>query len=190
MVRCESRLFHRRFQMTQIQQSKGRAAARAVSVSARPTDEDSVRASLHGSWQLITWEERDTSDNVDHPLGVEAVGQISYTSDGRMSAQLMRPPVRRFSSEDWRRATNEEKSDAWGNYFGYFGTYSIDLKNRAVVHHIEGSWFPNLVGTDQTRHFRFDGDQLILDADTEWGKVHIVWRKIGNERPVAATPAS
>jgi hypothetical protein len=47
-----------------------------------------------------------------------------------------------------------------------------------VVHHIQGSWFPNLIGTDQIRHFRFDGDQLILDAVTAWGNVHIVWRKV------------
>jgi hypothetical protein len=51
------------------------------------------------------------------------------------------------------------------------------------VHHIEGSWFPNLIGTDQVRYFRFEGDQIVLDADTEWGQVRIVWEKkraIGN----------
>jgi hypothetical protein len=179
--------------MTQIQQktgSQGRTTASAVQTPARPTDEEAVRGKLLGSWQLITWEERDASGNVDHPLGGEAVGQISYTSDGRMSAQLMRPLANRFASEDWRKATHEEKSDAWGNYFGYFGTYSIDLKNKAVVHHIEGSWFPNLVGTDQIRHFQFEDDRLILNADTEWGKVHIVWRKLGNETPRGASRAS
>jgi hypothetical protein len=111
-------------------------------------------------------------------LGPDAVGQISYTNDGRMSAQLMRPPSERFANEDWRQALTEEKSVAWQNYFGYFGSFSIDAVNHAVTHHIEGSWFPNLIGTEQVRYFRFEGDRLILDADTEWGKVHIVWQKI------------
>jgi hypothetical protein len=139
---------------------------------------DAIRQQLLGSWQLVSWEERDASGRVNHPLGSEAVGQISYTADGRMSAQLMRPGSNRFASEDWRKATPAEKSIAWSDYFGYFGSFSIDLENKAVVHHIEGSWFPNLIGTDQVRYFRFEADRLILDADTEWGKVHIVWRKV------------
>lgn len=47
-----------------------------------------------------------------------------------------------------------------------------------MVHHIEGSWFPNLVGADQKRYYRFEGDQLLLDADTAWGRVQIAWEKI------------
>ena len=67
----------------------------------------------------------------------------------------------------------DEKSSAWSDYFGYFGTYRIDLPQKAVIHHIEGSWFPNLVGTEQVRYFQFEGKHLILDANTEWGRVHV-----------------
>jgi hypothetical protein len=95
-----------------------------------------------------------------------------------MSAQLMRPNQPSFASKDWREATAGEKATAWGNYFGYFGTYTIDEQAGTVVHHIEGSWFPNLMGTDQIRHFRFEGERIVLDADTEWEQVQIVWEKI------------
>lgn len=145
---------------------------------------------LFGSWRLISWEEHDTSGRVNYPLGPKAIGQIMYTQDGHMSAQLMRPDSPRFAREDWRHATAEEKSRAWSDYFGYYGTFSIDPKKRAVVHHIEGSWFPNLLATDQIRYFRFEGDRLILDADTEWGKVHIVWEKVGNRTALAGVAAS
>jgi Lipocalin-like domain len=146
----------------------------------QPDESAAVRRQLLGSWRLISWEEHDASGRVHYPLGPKAVGQITYTADGRMSAQLMRPGSTRFASEDWRKATPQEKSTAWSDYFGYFGTFRIDLAQRAVVHQIEGSWFPNLVGTEQIRHFRFEGERLILDADTEWGKVHIVWQKIAS----------
>jgi hypothetical protein len=139
---------------------------------------NAIREKLLGSWSLVSWEERDAAGGMSYPLGPNAIGQLTYTRDGRMSAQLMRPSSPRFASEDWRQATTEDKSSAWGYYFGYFGTFSIDVVNKAVVHHIQGSWFPNLVGTEQIRHFRFDGDQLILDAETEWGNVHIVWQKV------------
>lgn len=63
--------------------------------------------------------------------------------------------------------------------FGYFGSFSIDEDEGAVIHHIEGSWFPNLIGTEQVRFYRFEDEQLVLRADTAWGKVHIVWEKLG-----------
>lgn len=158
----------------------GGALLSCASALAQREDTAPIASHLHGSWRLISWEERDSTGRVSYPLGPHAIGQIMYTPDGRMFAQLMRPDSGRFASEDWRKATPEEKSAAWGNYFGYFGTFSIDPDNKAIVHHIEGSWFPNLVGTDQIRYFRLEGDRLLLDADTEWGKVHIVWQKVAS----------
>jgi hypothetical protein len=45
------------------------------------------------------------------------------------------------------------------------------------IDHIAGSWFPDLVGTNQVRRFKLDGDRLILHADTPWGSVEIIWRR-------------
>jgi len=42
------------------------------------------------------------------------------TTDGRAQ--------RRFAQDDWRQATETEKTQAWTSYFGYFGTYTIDEK--------------------------------------------------------------
>ena len=98
-----------------------------------------------------------------------------------MSAQLMRRDAPRFANEDWQDAGPAEMAEAWRGYFGYFGTYSIDTAAHAVIHHIEGSRFPNLVGTDQLRHYGFEDDKLVLDADTAWGRVRIVWDKIEAE---------
>jgi hypothetical protein len=139
---------------------------------------ENVREKLLGAWLLVSWEEIAAGGETNYPLGKDAIGQISYSETGRVSAQLMRQHLPRFSNEDWQQATKDEKSDAWSAYFGYFGSYDIDLEKNAVTHHVEGSWFPNLIGTKQVRYFRFQGQQLILDADTEWGKVHIVWEKV------------
>lgn len=66
-------------------------------------------------------------------------------------------------------------ASAWS---GYFGAYTIDEDARAVTHHVIGSWFPNLVGSNEIRYFRLERDRLVLDADTAWGRVNIVWEKI------------
>ena len=46
------------------------------------------------------------------------------------------------------------------------GQLMYDADKAAVTHHIESGWFPNLVGTQQVRYHRFDGERLVLDADT------------------------
>ena len=89
----------------------------------------------------------------------------------------MRSGQAALSTKDWRKTGVSERAEAWSGYFGYFGTYSIDEAVATVNHNIEGSWFPNLVGTTEMRHYQFNGDKLVLDADTAWGKVHIVWDK-------------
>lgn len=140
---------------------------------------EQVRNKLLGVWRLVTWEIPTSTGTTTYPLGPNAIGQIMYDTVGRVSAQLVQPDQPRFASEDWLQARTEEKAEAWSAYFGYFGTFTIDTSVGAVIHHIEGSWFPNLVGTQQIRHYHFEGDdRLVLSADTAWGPVRIIWDKI------------
>jgi hypothetical protein len=137
-----------------------------------------LRDRLLGSWRVAKWEWEDREGAVTSPLGDDPVGQLVYDASGRVSAQLMRRHQPLFCDDDWRHATDEEKARAWSGYFGYFGTYTVDEQARTVTHHIEGSWFPNLVGTRQVRRYSFDGDRLSLEAETPWGHVTIVWERI------------
>ena len=136
-----------------------------------------IRAKLIGAWRLLSWYEKGPGGEIVYPLGNDAQGQLIYTVDGLVSAQLMRANVHSFANDDWRQATLEERAEAWLGYFGYFGTFSIDEERSVVIHHVEGSWFPNLKGTHQTRFFHFDGESLVLDAETAWGNVRIVWER-------------
>ena len=135
-----------------------------------------MRERLLGSWRLVSSEWRTAAGPVDSPFGNDPLGLLTYDAAGTVSAQLMRRNPSRFESDDLLRATPQEKAHSWSGYFGYFGTYS--LSEDVVTHHVEGSSFPNLVGTDQVRHCRLDGNRLTLDADTPWGSVRIVWEKI------------
>ncbi|WP_292321921.1 lipocalin-like domain-containing protein [Mesorhizobium sp.] len=132
---------------------------------------------LLGAWTLIEWSELQPGKPKAFPLGEDAIGHI-YTADGHVAAQLARCERRAFPSEDWRDAGKDDAAHAFKDYFGYFGIFSIDTERQIVTHHVEGSWFPNLEGKDQERHYRFENGLLVLDADTDWGTVRIVWRKV------------
>ena len=141
--------------------------------------EAQLRARLIGSWRLVSWDWHDASGAVSSPLGDDPAGLLMYDAAGTVSAQLMRRNQPRFQDDDWRSATAEEKAAAWSAYFGYFGTYTIDEAAGTITHHIDGSWFPNLVGTEQVRRYSLDGNRLSLHAETPWGHVGIVWEKVG-----------
>ena len=133
-----------------------------------------------GAWSLSTYELRlKPSGTVTTPFGLHPAGRILYEASGQMSAQLMRPEMTAFASDDPLRATDEEAALAWRNYIGYWGTYTIDAKAGIITHHIEGAWLPNWAGQNQTRAFQLSGDSLSLDADSPaWQCAHLTWKRI------------
>lgn len=131
-----------------------------------------------GSWALISFEHVLPSGEVLRPFGDSPSGSILYQPDGHMSAQLSAGNPAKFANGDPDRASAEEATHAWRTYFGYWGSFKVIVEKRVVVHRVEGSSFPNWVGTEQVRHFRFEGaDRLILDAQSSSGRYTLTWRR-------------
>jgi hypothetical protein len=149
--------------------------ALAASITLRA--QSNIQQRFIGAWELVSIETRAPSGQATQPFGPEPVGRITYDTAGRMSVQLMRRGMPRFANEQLEKATTEEIVAAWRGYGGYFGTYTIDEKASTITHHVEGASFPNYVGTNQVRHYRFEGDRLILQADTASGRGTIVWKR-------------
>jgi hypothetical protein len=131
-----------------------------------------------GSWALVSFEHVLTSGEVERPFGYSPAGSILYQSDGHMSAQVSVGSPMRFADDDPDRASAEEATKAWKAYFGYWGSFEVFAEKRVVVHRVEGSSFSNWIGTEQVRHFRFDGDnRLILETQSSAGRYILVWRR-------------
>lgn len=130
---------------------------------------------LVGAWSLVECAEIVQDGARRLPLGADARGQVIYTADGRMSAQLVRAYRAAFASDDYRGAPAEVAAEAFQQYFGYFGSYKVDVGAGTVTHFIEGAWFPNLENKAQVRTFRLEEDRLILEAATPWGVIRNTW---------------
>ena len=85
-----------------------------------------------------------------------------FDATGHLAVQIMQPNRPRFASGDLDTGTPGEIKAAFEGYGAYFGTYEIHEAEGFVIHHVEGSLFPNNVGTEQKRFFEFSGDTLIL----------------------------
>lgn len=119
---------------------------------------------LIGTWKFKSMKVETEKGEVIYPYGENLFGMLIYTPSGHMSVLLMNPNRSKFASDDPLGGTREEIKDAYENFDAYCGTYSVDIEKGTVTHHIEGSKFPNWVGTDQVRNYQFFGDKLLLKA--------------------------
>jgi len=134
-----------------------------------------VRERLIGAWALLECAEIMQDGSKRLPYGEGALGQVIYTADGRVTAQLVRAGRTAFPSDDYREAPVELTVAAFQDYFGYFGRYEVDAHAGTVTHFIEGASIPNLESTAQARAFRLEGDRLVLEAATPWGFIRNTW---------------
>ena len=121
-----------------------------------------VVSQLAGVWSLVSSEFRTSSGNVIYPLGEDALGQAIFAESGYMSGQLMRQGRPAFASGDQASGTPEEAQKALQGYVAYYGKYEVDVEQQTLTTHVEGSMFPNWVGSQQVRFYELSDTQLIL----------------------------
>jgi hypothetical protein len=123
----------------------------------------SVKAQFIGTWKLVLWKiDQADGEVTDSPLGPNPLGWIMYQPGGRMCVALMRPDRRKFASNNLMEATPEEIKIGFEGYMSYCGSYEVNEWERFIIHHLQLSWFPNWVETDQKRYFEFTGNRLTL----------------------------
>src|SRR5271165_1673150 len=88
----------------------------------------------------------------------------SYTADGFVSAQLMRPGRSAFTSSGWNQRTPEEYREAGSGYIAYCGIYRVDEENRTVTHIPPVALLPNLIDGWLIRSVTLSKDRL----ETAW----------------------
>ena len=126
-----------------------------------PEHAETVRQ-LVGVWRLVSSEFRTSAGEVIYPLGEDALGQAIFTESGYMSGQLMRRDRPSFAGGSQASGTAEEIQAALQGYVAYFGHCEVDVENRTVTTRVEGSMYPNWVGTQQLRYYELAGDRLVL----------------------------
>jgi|GEM_PF-491012 len=117
-----------------------------------------------GTWKFISLTGKNLEGDIFHPYSEDLYGRLMYDSNGNMSVFLMRPNRPKFAAGDIYKGTPEEIKFAFENFDAYYGTYKIDKDKGTVIHHIEGSRFPNWEGSDQIRYYKFSNDTLSLSA--------------------------
>ena len=137
-----------------------------------------VAADLIGTWLLSTWQIH-VGAQTHHPFGDRPQGLLVYTAEGWMQACIAAPDRPQLSDPSPRRAAAEELAEAFRSYFSYAGPY--DVAENTVVHHVQLSLNPAMVGTDQVRFVELSEPLLVLSATEGAGadaREHVLsWRR-------------
>ncbi len=133
-----------------------------------------------GTWRLISWENRDPAGERGYPLGPDAVGYLTYTTDGYMFAQIMAAERAPLATLNPFGGTDAEAAAAARSHMSYCGTYEV--RDGEVIHRVSVSDFPNWVGGEQLRFYKFEDEKLILSAppfQTRKGEIStfLIWER-------------
>jgi Lipocalin-like domain len=116
----------------------------------------------------------------DRPWGEHPLGLILYTHDGNVSAQLQRPGLAPFATDDPFGATAVEYAAAGSSCIAYSGRFFVAEVGQSVCHEMAVSFFPNWLEQRQRRKVKIAGEFLQLTVDRPSGEAKIAtltWRK-------------
>ena len=130
-------------------------------------------SAVQGVWSLVSYvvEVKETGESFA-PMGDNPTGYVIFTAEGRLSFTL--------SAQGRQPATTaEERSDLLSSMIAYTGSYR--LEGDRWITRVDVAWNPSWVGTEQTRFYRVEADQLIVS--TPW-RVMPNWSEKGMTRSI------
>ena len=137
---------------------------------------------LLGTWTLVSaLREEIPSGAKTDMFGEKPHGFINYSPEGRMIALITRRDRKAAANG---RPTPTEAEALFRSMLSYAGTFTVE--GDVVTHHVDISWNQSFTGGTQKRHFKLEGDRLILSTpqshDPIDGKLsvrHMTWQRVG-----------
>ena len=135
---------------------------------------------LVGAWTLVSITVNQGGQKKNEPFGPAPKGSLIFERNGQFSITVTRSDLPKFGSSSRVAGTPEENAAIVQGSIAYFGTYSVGVEDHLVTVHVEGSTFPNWVGTDQKRLFTIIGDELRytnFNRSSGEGTALVVWKR-------------
>lgn len=113
---------------------------------------------LVGTWMLVKYVDTPENGEPIFAFGRQPVGFFIFTAGGHVAFSIMRNPP------DIAKPTSDPDPDACipGWYCAYFGTYTLDKKSGTWITRVLSANIPTWLNTDQPRHFKVTGSELVV----------------------------
>jgi hypothetical protein len=148
--------------------------------SAYAAENHFIENKLIGTWKLISMTQKNLSTGTESDdYGPNPIGYLNYAVNNRMMVIIARNDRKKPTG---KIATNNEAALLFKTMTSYAGTYHVN--GSKIIHHIDVSWNPSWVGTNQIRFYKLEGRHLVLtmapffDPMHEKITVRLVWEKV------------
>lgn len=134
-----------------------------------------------GTWRMVSAQLDPDGRNVP-AYGEQPNGLLVFTADMRFIEVLTDASLPRFASDARGQGTDAENRAAMAGGIGFFGTYTVDENGEFSGNRVEGSTFPNWVGSVRTRKdltLIVAGDHMTENFQRPDGtRIRIQWRRV------------
>ncbi len=117
-----------------------------------------IPAELVGTWRQLSAVAEDlASGEKVNNFGARPVGFVQFTADGRMSLMTIHTDRKKPAGEI---ASSQEASELYRTMIAYGGTFSIS--GDTITYDIDIAWNQTWIGTKQVRHWKLQGNKLMV----------------------------
>ena len=110
---------------------------------------------LIGTWRLVSFQTIVENSEPQNNLGARPKGYIILTREGRM--------ITVGTGENRKAGTSDtEQLALYRSLFAYSGRYRVEGGDFITT--VDVSWNETWNGTEQRRHFRIEGDKLLIET--------------------------
>lgn len=151
------------------------AAAATAQPAAAQTAKDVV-----GTWTLVSVT-LEQGDKTSRPFGETPKG-LAVITPTHIAVQIFRAGLPKFASNDRMTGTADENKSAIQGSIAFFGSWTFNDSDKAMVVKITGANYPNWEGAEQKRTVSITGDTMTFanptpSAGGPGGVARIVWKK-------------
>jgi hypothetical protein len=129
-----------------------------------------VEKQFIGTWRLVgaTQKLADGTIRPSPAYGRNQLGYMIYTDTSHMCSVTVKADRPKWVAPG--SPTEAELKSAWDGMGSYCATYTVNAKEKFVVHHVEFDKSQNAAGADRKRFYKFEGNRLILKIDAGGGE--------------------
>jgi hypothetical protein len=156
-------------------------AAAGLIFSVASVEAASLSQQVRGtSWKLVSLTLMPPNGSPVHPQGTNPTGYTIFDRTGHFIVVSSNPDVPKFASDNLLKGTDAEYRSASLGTVVQFGTYKVDDKKHTLIFHLEGSNYPNWIGTDLHTPTELKGNRLTWTSSSGAAKVPVVviWERV------------
>jgi hypothetical protein len=131
-------------------------------VATKSATADDIARSVVGTWRLVKAQSKAADGTVVDIYGSPPLGRLIYDAAGHMSVHLLKSNLSKCGTLDRRKCPNPQAREAFDNYLGYWGRYTVVANENALIHEIEGASVPDWIGTAQKRMVQISAKHLTI----------------------------